>query len=294
MRKILLFVILLSVKSVFSQPFQISGFVKDGASGDLLPGAHVQVQSEGNGVVANAYGYFSFSASTNVVHLIVSFTGYEQLIQQFVIHYDTVIACDLITLNQIGEVEVKGNRARQILTEEIGAIRLTGREIEKMPTLFGEKDIIKALQLMPGMKMGKEGSSGLYVRGGTPGQNLMLLDGIPVYNVNHLFGFFSVFTPEAVKSVDVYKGAFPARYGGRISSVIDVKMREGNLYDTKVDLTVGNFSSKIVFETPLKKGNSSLLIAARRTYADLLLAPFLRYTSYDGKSTERNGYFFMI
>ncbi|MBN2806857.1 MAG: TonB-dependent receptor plug domain-containing protein, partial [Prolixibacteraceae bacterium] len=204
----------------------------------------------------------------------------------------TTIVCLLRSNNQIGEVEVKSFRAREIVHEELGALKLTGKELEKIPTLFGEKDIVKALQLMPGIKMGKEGSSGLYVRGGTPGQNLILLDGIPVYNVNHLFGLFSVFTPEAVKSVAVYKGAFPAQYSGRISSVIDVKMREGNLYTIKTDLSLGTISSKALVEMPIVKGKSSILVAGRRSYLDLFLFPFLKSSSYDKTTSETFGYAF--
>ncbi|HPS13525.1 MAG TPA: TonB-dependent receptor plug domain-containing protein [Prolixibacteraceae bacterium] len=293
MRKIL-FILLFVPFSLasFSQPFQINGYVKDRSSGDLLPNAYLSVVSEGIVACANNYGYFSFAVRKLPVEIKVSFTGYEQLNLSFNLKKDTTITCLLVSNTILTEVEVRANDPRQVLKEEVGAVKLSGKELEKIPSLLGEHDLVKALQLMPGIKMGREGTSGMYVRGGTPGQNLILLDDVPVYNVNHLFGFFSVFTPEAVRSVDIYKGAFPARYSGRISSVMDLKMREGNLYHPIYDLTIGTLSSKVVAEIPVVKGKSSLLFSGRRTYFGLLMAPFWSYKSPDGKTTGLDGYYF--
>lgn len=237
-----------------------------------MPYAHIYVKPDGLGVVCNDYGFFSLSTKSKSVELKVSFTGYDPLFIQLNLTKDTSMVIDLHSNNQIAEVKIRSEVRNP--HENLVRQSFTGRQLEKIPTLMGEKDVVKALQLMPGIKMGKEGSTGMYVRGGTPGQNLILLDGVPVYNVDHLFGFFSVFTPEAVKRVDVYKGAFPANYGGRISSVLDVKMREGNLYEPHADITIGTLSSKLVVETPLSKGKSSVLLAARYSNFDLYLNPF--------------------
>jgi hypothetical protein len=276
---------------LFSQPFQVKGYVKDKSSGDILPNAHVFIDTHEKVIVSNNYGFFSFSSKKERVIIKISYAGYETLENELSLKSDTIIDFLLFSDNLLGEVEIKSSTSDNIIRNEVGALTLTGRELEKIPSLLGEHDIVKALQLMPGIRMGREGTSGMHVRGGSPGENLILLDDVPVYNVNHLFGFFSVFTPEAVKSVDVYKGSFPARYGGRISSVMDVRMREGNLYKTYADLTVGTISSKIIFETPLKKGKSSLLISGRRTYLDLILAP-IQTISSDKTKKEKYGYSF--
>jgi hypothetical protein len=292
--KLVFLLVVFSTLNAFSQSFQVCGYVKDKSSGDVLPNAYISVNTGSFVVVANSYGYFSFNVTTTSVKIKITFTGYERLEKVFELKSDTTISCYLSSNNVIAEVNVKGNDTRQIIKEkEVGGIRLTGKEIGKIPSLLGEHDLVKALQLMPGIKMGREGTSGMYVRGGSPGQNLILLDDVPVYNVNHLFGFFSVFTPEAVKSVDIFKGAFPAQYGGRISSVMDIKMREGNLFQSKYDVTIGTLSSKIIAEIPLKKEKASLLFSGRRTYFDVLLSPFNKSVSYDGKTTETNGYYFL-
>lgn len=281
---------MLCVTYNYAQIYSISGFVKDSSSGDLLPNAHIVNKSDGEWVIANSYGFFVLKTTSNSVELKVSFAGYNALEKMIEINSDTVITCKLTSDNRIQEIVVK--ESKKTVKNEVGHARLSGKEIEQIPSMLGEKDLLKALQLLPGIKMGREGSSGLYVRGGTPGQNLILLDDVPVYNVNHLFGFFSVFTPEAIKTVDVYKGAFPARYGGRIASVLDVRMREGNLYKTKADITIGNLSSKIVFETPLIMEKASLLVSARRTYLDIFLYPLTSNKSYDGKTSDKSAYNF--
>ena len=276
-----------------SQTIQINGYVRDASSGDMLPNAHIRTGAAQRGITSNQYGFFSFAADGLSTEIRVSYTGYQTLHLSLSLMSDTTLVINLVSDNQIGEVHVIGKHAPSTTTSELGSFKLTGHELERIPTLLGEKDIVKALQMMPGIKMGREGMSGLHVRGGSPGQNLMLLDGVPVYNVNHLFGFFSVFTPEAVKSADVYKGAFPAYYGGRISSVIDIKMREGNLYTPKADVSIGTLSTKMVLETPIKKGKSSVLLAARLCNFDLFLNPFTSNQAYNnGNTTETTAYRF--
>lgn len=169
----------------------------------------------------------------------------------------------------------------------MSVVRLPVSQIKQIPTLLGEKDVIKALQLLPGVQKGTEGSTALYVRGGGPDQNLILLDEAQVYNANHLFGFFSVFNGDAIKNVDFWKGGFPARYGGRLSSVIDLQMKEGGKDHLRGEGGIGLLSSRLTLDGPLKKGKSSFLVSGRRTYLDLLTMPLMSkelktgYSFYD-------------
>ncbi|VAW12845.1 TonB-dependent receptor [hydrothermal vent metagenome] len=290
----ILFLILIGLNANSQQSY-VSGFVRDKTTGEALINAHIYDQLHKKGVITNAYGYFSYPAPKgSMLQITISFIGYERWIHSFQINSDTSMIVELQPGNKLQEVEVKASWNKKSAFEPSGKINFTGKQLEKVPGLLGEKDIIKTLQLMPGIQMGKEGSSRLYVRGGSPGQNLFLIDGVPVYNVNHLFGFFSVFTPGAVKSVEVYKGGFPARYGGRLSSIIDVRMKEGNLFEKKLDISIGTISSKITYESPIKKGKSSFIIATRRTYADAIFTPLMAipYEGVNSKTTTWGGYYF--
>ncbi len=270
---VLLFLLSVLQFEAFSQHI-VSGFVSDSLSGEALINAHVYNKITGEGTLTNPYGFFSFKTnSRGSLQLIVSYVGYKKTTKSVFCENDTTLIILLEPGQNLDDVIIKATKITDEDFTPAGRMSLTTKQLEKIPGLLGEKDIIKSLQLMPGIDMGKEGSSGIYVRGGDRGQNLMLLDGMPVYNVNHIFGFFSVFTPEIVKSVDVYKGGFPARYSGRLSSVIDIRLKEGNLYKRKLDFTVGTISSKLIYESPIKRGKSSFLLAVRRTYADLLYTP---------------------
>jgi outer membrane cobalamin receptor len=163
-----------------------------------------------------------------------------------------------------------------VKSTQMSMIEMPVHQIKALPVLLGEADVLKSLQLMPGVQSGSEGTSGLYVRGGGPDQNLILLDGVPVYNASHLFGFFSVFNADAISSVKLIKGGFPARYGGRLSSVIDIRMKEGNMKEFHGEGSIGNVSSKFTFEGPIIKDKSSFIISARRTYIDVLAAPIIQ------------------
>ncbi|WP_159517730.1 TonB-dependent receptor [Sunxiuqinia indica] len=260
------------------QNVQVGGTVVDIETGETLIHAHVYNLHTGTGVISNDYGFFSLPVVKNdSIALEVSYVGYEKKIVRKKAESDLRITIALKTNNELHSIVVRSRLDNSNSQNRLDRIMLTGNQLEKIPGLLGERDLVKSLQLLPGIQMGKEGSSGLYVRGGDASQNLILLDGVPVYNINHLFGFFSVFTPEAVKSVDVYKGGFPARYEGRLSSVIDVRLKEGNLYKKNLDISVGTISSKVVFESPIKKGRSSFLVAARRTYADLFYTPLTSF-----------------
>src|ERR1035437_3883097 len=169
----------------------------------------------------------------------------------------------------------------------MSTVSLQPSQIKNVPSLLGEKDVLKVLQLMPGVQKGSERSSGLYVRGGGPDQNLIILDDAIVYNASHLFGFFSLFNGDALKSVELTKGGFPARYGGRLSSVLEMNMKEGNKEEWHGEGGIGLISSRMTFEGPIKKGISSILLSGRRTYADLLLRPVMAATQ-----GENTGYYF--
>jgi outer membrane receptor for ferrienterochelin and colicin len=281
----------------YAQPVQINGFVKDLKSAEGLINAHVIEVNSGKGVITNSYGFFSLKMAGSEVLLNISYVGYQTKNLPLFVNKDTTLIIEMESRNEVDEVKVTAKTGTiHSLRRTTGNLFLTGKELESIPGLFGEKDILKSLQLMPGIQQGREGTSGIFVRGGDRGQNLILLDGVPVYNVNHLWGIFSVFTPEAVKSVDVYKGGFPARYGGRLSSVLDIRLKEGNMNDTKYDFTIGTAAMKALVEGPLKKGKSSFIVSARRTYADLFYTPLKRLFVYkDGETTTKNwsGYYFL-
>lgn len=265
--------LLFSNTAVFAQQ-TISGFVTDKNTGEALINAHVYNSLTGKGTLTNPYGFFSLRGTGgDSLQIVISYVGYKKRILNVFYETDTSLVVMLEPGKNLDDIVIRASKTVHEDFTPVGRMTFTGKQLEKLPGLLGEKDVIKTLQLMPGINMGQEGSSGIFVRGGDRGQNLLLLDGMPVYNVNHLFGFFSVFTPEIIKSVDVYKGGFPARYSGRLSSIIDIRLKEGNLYKRKLDFTVGTISSKLVYESPIKKGKSSFVFAIRRTYADLLYTP---------------------
>ena len=190
----------------------------------------------------------------------------------FTLHRDTLINIDVPTIDELNEVTIYGNREiLGVRGSQMSAIDIPIEQIKAVPAMFGETDVLKALQLLPGVQAGTEATAGLYVRGGNPDENLLLLDGVPVYNVNHMFGMFSVFNPDAIKNVTLYKGSFPAHYYGRLSSVVDIRMKDGDLNQYHGNASVGLVSSKINLEGPIIKGKTSFNISARRTYSDLLL-----------------------
>jgi hypothetical protein len=249
----------------------ISGHVTDKTSGEALIGASVLLAGQlTSGVNANTYGFYSLRRPTGPVQLQVRYLGYAPLdVPLGTAQRDTVIALQLQPLaRELAEVQVIGEQITDL--EQANRLSLRGVELKQLPRLMGEADAVKALQLLPGVQAGREGSSDLSVRGGGLDQNLVLLDGVPVYNVSHLLGTFSVFNPDAVKSVDLIKGSFPAQYGGRLSSVVDVRLKEGNNQQFGGEGALGLISSKLLLEGPIKNEKTSFLVAARRTYLDLL------------------------
>jgi hypothetical protein len=264
----------------------ISGYVEDAASGERLIGASVFELLSQEGTSTNVYGFFSITLPEDTVRLRISFVGYTSYDTLFVLNQDARITVRLSTGNELKEFTVEETRPHQ--STQMSTHELQMDMVKSLPVLLGERDILKTIQLLPGVQSGTEGSSGLYVRGGGPDQNLMLLDGVPVYNASHLFGFFSVFNSDAISSVDVVKGGFPAQYGGRLSSVIDIRMKEGNMKEWHGEGSVGLIASRFTLEGPIKKDKTSFMLSARRTYIDLLARPLIK-ASNDGNPA---GYFF--
>lgn len=254
--------------------YTISGTIKDGETGELLIGATMTVvELPTTGVVANEYGFYSLSLPAGNYTLRVSYFGYDQTIKTIKLDANKKIDWALETMaHEINEVVITATKKDDNLTRPaMGMEKLDMKEIEKLPVIFGEKDILKTITLLPGIKSAGEGNSGFSIRGGATDQNLILLDEAPVYNASHLMGFFSTFNSDAIKDVTIIKGNSPAQYGGRLSSVLDVKMKDGNNKDYGVSGGIGLISSRLTVEGPIQKEKSSFIISGRRTYADLFL-----------------------
>ena len=290
----LLLIAMLSLPLI-AQRYTISGYISDAVTEETMIGATLYDRNSGNGTVTNAYGFYSLTLPEGKVNITASYVGYASQELSFILSGDTVINIALHVHSALDEVIVVGNRLDLgVRGSQMSAVDIPIAQIKAVPAMFGETDVLKALQLLPGVQSGTEGSAGLYVRGGSPDENLMLLDGVPVYNVNHMFGFFSAFNADAIKNVTLYKGSFPAHYAGRLSSVVDVRMKEGDMYHYHGNVHVGAVSSKISLEGPLWKGKTSFNISARRTYSDLITNAALWYMAHvEGDNTDYGaGYYF--
>ena len=261
-----------------SRSHTISGYVTDGKSQETLLGASVYDATTMKGAVTNNFGYYTLKLPEGQVDFRASFVGYEPHEAHFYLKNDTVINIALAQSNQLNEVTVTARAMESnVKGTQMSAIELPVMQLKKVPALFGESDVIKALQLLPGVQSGTEGSAGMYVRGGGPDENLILLDGVPLYNVNHAAGFFSAFNADAIKNVTLYKGSFPARFGGRLSSVVDVRMKDGDMYEYHGNVSLGLIASKVNVEGPIIKGKTSFNLSFRRTYYDFITAPLANY-----------------
>ncbi len=269
--------------------YTISGHLRDNNSGELLPGATIFVQELKTGSVSNSYGFYSLTLPKGNYHLIYSFVGYQSQTVAIGLFHDTVISRNLTVFSsRLQEVEIKSESTHEnIRLPQMSVTKMSIRNIAEIPSFMGEVDLVKALQLLPGVKFVAEGSSGMSVRGGSPDQNLILLDGATVYNAGHLMGFFSVFNPDALQSVKLYKGDMPAAYGGRLSSLVEVRMKEGNNKTFHGYGGIGLIASRVMFEGPLVKDKASFMISGRRTYADLFLK-----LSHDDKLRQNRLYFY--
>ncbi len=258
--------------------YTISGFVREQGSRESLIGVNVYIPGSTTGTSTNQYGFYSLTLpESDSVTLAFSFVGYQAVVRMLSLRKNNELNVDLTAGTLLEAVEVLGDAPERVSESvQMSAVEIPIAQIKKVPALLGEKDVLKVLQLMPGVQKGSEGSSGLYVRGGGPDQNLIILDDALVYNASHLFGFFSLFNGDALKSVELTKGGFPARFGGRLSSVLEMTMKEGNKEKLHGEAGIGLIASRLTLEGPLKKNKSSFLISGRRTYADALARPFIR------------------
>lgn len=274
-------------------PYSINGTVRDDQTGETLIGATVAILGSADGTFTNEYGFFSLRLREDTAVLRVSYIGYQDV--DFPIGRNTTIPVTirLSSGKILEEVLVKANSFREQLgSTQMGVQELTAREAKMIPVVFGEADIIKTIQLKPGINSGSEGNTGLFVRGGSADQNLFILDEAIVYNPNHLFGFFSTFNTDAIKNVRVYKGGFPAQYGGRLSSVVDVKLNEGNNQKLSGAGGIGLIASRLTLESPLVKDKSSIIVSGRRTYVDIFTRAINRANRNDPEATLIPDYYF--
>ena len=279
--------------SLSAQDFVVSGFVRDKETGESLINANIYERGSLNGTISNEYGFYSLSLKDQKNTVVFSFVGYKKQEIELNLVSDTSLIIELNLLSELEEVKVIGNDGSKITRTQMSMVEIPTSTLSKIPVLLGEPDVLKVIQLLPGVQSGAEGTSGIYVRGGGPDQNLFLLDGVPVYNASHLFGFFSVFNPSAVKTVKLYKGGFPARFGGRLSSVVDIRMKEGNMKEFKGDFSIGSISSRFSFEGPIIKDKTSFIISGRRTYIDLLARPVIKIVNKNTEGSDyTGGYYF--
>jgi TonB dependent receptor/CarboxypepD_reg-like domain/TonB-dependent Receptor Plug Domain len=292
MQKLIILLILSLISTiVFSQNrFTLNGYVKDSLSGETIIGATVSVNGQSKGVTSNQYGFYSITLDTGNYTISVSHVSY--LGKSIVVDLKNNLAYNFEVVSKsaaIGEVVIYSKRRdANVKNAQMGKIDLSMNQIRSIPAFMGEIDLLKALQLLPGVQSAGEGNAGFYVRGGGPDQNLIMLDDAVVYNTGHLFGFFSVFNSDAIKNVSLIKGGMPAQYGGRLSSVVDVVMKDGNINKTQMDGGIGIIASRFSIQGPLVKNKASYIISARRTYIDALTKPFIKKTS----NAYGSGYFF--
>ena len=289
MKKLVLLFFVFSLFSAKSQEkFTISGYAKDSKNGESLIGVTVYKKNSQIGTSTNEYGFYSLTLPKGIDTVVFSFVGYKSIFTPVNLTSNQTLSLELSEEGkELEEVIISSERAdANIKSMEMSVAKLDIQQIQKMPALLGEVDIIKSIQLLPGVTTVGEGASGFNVRGGNIDQNLVLMDEAPVYNSSHLFGFFSIFNPDAVKDVKLIKGGIPAQYGGRASSVLDIRMKEGNSKKMQVNGGLGTIFSRLSIEAPILKDKASFIIAARRSYIDILAKPFLAQRSPDLKDAK--------
>ncbi|TSA36714.1 MAG: TonB-dependent receptor [Porphyromonadaceae bacterium] len=264
-----------------AQNVTINGRVSCAETGEFLIGANVYQSDRSVGATTNEYGYFSLKTNPGLLSLTITYVGYTPMDTTMEIRANTLVSFRLSKQKSLSEVVIIGRKNRRDLPTNM--MTLSPKTYSFLPSLAGESDIIKTLQLMPGIQSGNEGTTGLIVRGGSPDQNLFLVDGIPLYNISHLYGFLSVFNEDAINNVDVVKGGFPAKYGGRLSSVIDVRLREGNPEKHEVKVNLGLIASGFSASGPLIKNRATYMVSARRSFLDLFTRPVALVNKIMGK-----------
>jgi hypothetical protein len=291
-RRTILLALLLSAASAAPAQTRVTlnGFVRDSLSRETLIGASITVQGLGRGVNTNAYGFFSLSLPPGAHVLVVTYVGYAPREVSVVAGTDQRVDIALLPLGSLSQEIVVSSRRRDanVRNTQMGRVDLPMSRIRSLPVIFGEVDPLKTLQLLPGVTTAGEGNSGIYVRGGGPDQNLIMLDDAVVYNTGHLFGFFSVFNGDAIKNTSLIKGGMPAQYGGRLSSVLDISMKDGNMSQFAMDGGIGTIASRFSAQGPIRKDKASFIVSGRRTYIDLLAKPFIPRTS----AFYGSGYYF--
>lgn len=292
-QNILLLLLLVGSVCAMGQTHTISGYVEEAETGERLLGATVyNINNPMQGTTTNHYGFFTLTVPEGDITLRFSFVGYANHNISFALKRDTSMNVVLYSNTTLDEVVVSARRS-EVDNPQMSKVDVPIELVQKAPALLGEVDILKTIQLLPGVQGGTEGTSGIYVRGGGPDQNLILLDGVPVYNASHLFGFFSVFNASAISDVSLIKGGFPARYGGRLSSVLDIRMKEGNMKEFKGEFDIGIISTKLTLEGPIIRDKTSFIVSGRRTYLDILAAPIVAHQAKkNGNSGSKAGYFF--
>ena len=270
---------------VRTRRFTLNGFITDARSGETLIGAGVL--SGQDGAAANEFGYYTLTLPAGRHQLQIAYIGYDTATLELDLQRDTTINFALQGNSELDAARIVARKDAGLQSAYLGSIEVPLVQIQNTPALFGEADVVKTLQLLPGVQGGQEGLSGLYVRGGGPEENLVMLDGVSVYNMDHMLGLFSIFQPEAVKSVSLYKGSFPARYGGRISSIVDIRTNDGNMKETHGSLTVGVLNDRFHLEGPIVKDKLSYSLSARGLHT-IIAEPFMRLLLKD----EYYNYFF--
>ena len=261
--------------------YTISGFIKDSLNGETLIGASVAVNGKTKGISSNQYGFYSITLEEGNFFLICSYIGYQTKIIELKLDGNKQLNFEVLPKVSLSQEVIVTSKKRDanVKNAQMGKFTLPIEQIKSIPAFLGEVDLLKTIQLLPGIRNAGEGSAGLYVRGGGPDQNLILLDDAPVYNTGHLFGFFSIFNSDAIKNVTLIKGGMPAQYGGRLSSVLDIAMKEGNNQKFQVEGGIGLIASRLSVQGPIKKDKASFIVSARRTYIDALTKPFIKPAS---------------
>ena len=278
----LLILYLISI-NVYSQTnYTLNGYIKSASDGESLIGATIYINEIQGGVITNPYGFYSITLEEGEYNIEYRYIGYITLKKKIILDKDQKIDIELLSEDiELENILITSESENEnVSSTEISTFKLDIGKINEIPTFLGEVDIIKAIQLIPGVSTVGEGGSGFNVRGGSVGQNLVLLDEAPVYNSSHLLGFLSVFNPDAVKDLKLYKGGIPARYGGRLSSILDIRMKDGNNKKRSISGGIGSIFSRLTIEAPIIKEKSSFILALRRSYADVLAKPFLKNSNF--------------
>ncbi len=285
---ILILLLIFSSASYAQDKVAFNGYIKDSANGETLIGATIYIKELRIGTQTNEYGYFTINIPKGKYVVIFSNQGYTTIERSFDINAAKQVNINMNTLGMVAqEVVISSERNdRNVKSTEMSKFEISGQKVKELPVVLGEADVLKAITLLPGIKSGGEASTGFYVRGGGPDQNLILMDEGVIYNASHLLGFLSVFNTDAVRNVEIIKGGMPAQYGGRLSSILNVSLKEGNNQQLQGTGGIGLISSRLALEGPIIKNKSSFMVSARRTYIDVVVKPFI------ADSLRSNGYYF--